>query len=238
MTIGSPGRGEFLSRKPIGSRSDVAISSDPNQPKLILASQSPRRLELLTQLGVPFQLASADIDETPRPGEPPDALVQRLAREKAMAVQRLFPRHPVLAADTVVVLDGRILGKPIDEQEALLMLRDLRGRDHLVLSAVFAATGSTGRQAAELSRSLVWMRPYSEKEIISYIASGDPMDKAGAYAIQNRDFAPVERIDGCFSGVMGFPLAHVVRALRSIGITPPGDVVTACAPYAGFCCDA
>lgn len=205
-------------------------------PPLILASQSPRRRELLARLDVPFHAASSDVDESMRPGEEPAALAQRLAREKAWAVVQRFPGHPVLAADTIVVLDGAVLGKPVDSAEATAMLALLRGRSHVVMSAVYACNPATGEEAAGLSQSLVWMRPYTDEEMAAYVASGDPMDKAGAYAIQSREFAPVTRIEGCFSGVMGFPLAHVAQVLRAVGICVPEDVVAACQPFAGQCC--
>ena len=116
------------------------------------------------------------------------------------------------------------------------MLRRLRGRSHEVLSALFACHEASGREGSALSRSLVWMRAYGDREIAAYVASGDPMDKAGAYAIQNRAFAPVARVDGCFSGVMGFPLADAVQVLRQVGVEATSGVATACRPYAGRCC--
>lgn len=203
---------------------------------LILASQSPRRRELLAQLGVVFDTAAADVDEAQQPGEAPAALVRRLARSKALASAARFPDWPVLAADTIVVLDGQVLGKPADATEATAMLRDLRNRPHQVFSAVFALDPRSGAQAAELSESLVWMRDYGDNEIAAYVASGDPMDKAGAYGIQNWDFAPVARLEGCFSGVMGFPLGHVGRALRAVGVTTALQPAAVCRPYAGRCC--
>ncbi len=191
---------------------------------------------MLAALGVTFVVASANLDETQRPGEPPQALAQRLAREKALAVARHFPGQPVLGADTIVVLDGLVLGKPSSEDEATAMLRSLRHDSHEVLSAVFALNPATGQEASALSLSLVWMRSYTDGEIAAYVASGDPMDKAGAYAIQNRGFAPVARIEGCFSGVMGFPLGHVAQVLSAVGLPPVGDVGKACRPFAGHCC--
>ena len=199
-------------------------------------SRSPRRQELLARLGVDFDVATSDVDETPRPGEKPAELVQRLAREKALAVAQRFPGQPVLGADTIVVLDDVVLGKPADAAEATAMLRSLRGRSHTVLSALFAWNPATSHEASALNETLVWMREYADAEIAAYIASGDPMDKAGAYAIQNLTFAPVERIDGCFSGVMGFPLADVTRVLERIGLPPPTASLTACRPLAGWCC--
>jgi len=205
-------------------------------PTLILASRSPRRQELLARLSVDFDVATSDVDETPRPGEKAVELVQRLAREKALAVAQRFPEQPVLGADTIVVLDDVVLGKPADAAEATAMLRSLRGRSHTVLSALFAWNPATGQEASALNETLVWMREYADTEIAAYIASGDPMDKAGAYAIQNAAFSPVERIAGCFSGVMGFPLADVTRVLKRIGLPPPTAALPACRPLAGWCC--
>jgi septum formation protein len=214
------------------------IATTSTSPLLILASRSPRRRELLARLGVDFEFDGADVDEAALSGEAPAALAQRLARWKALAVASRYPGHPVLGADTIVVLEHTVLGKPADAREATAMLASLRGRPHEVLSAVYALHPGTGRQATELSTSRVWMRDYGDQEIAAYVASGDPMDKAGAYAIQNRAFAPVARIEGCFSGVMGFPLGHVARALAAVGVAIPGDVVAACQPYAGRCCQA
>jgi len=203
---------------------------------LILASSSPRRQELLRRLGVRFEVATADIDESQQPGEAPTALVQRLAREKALAVAAWLPGHVVLGADTIVVLDGDVLGKPADADEATAMLRRLRGRPHTVWSTVYALNPTLARAAATLSESTVWMRPYGDDEIAAYVASGDPMDKAGAYAIQHRGFAPAERISGCYSGVMGFPLGDVAQALRAMGVDVPGESAVACQPQLGLCC--
>jgi septum formation protein len=205
---------------------------------LILASRSPRRQALLQRLGVLFEVATADIDESQHPGELPTALVQRLALEKALAVAARFPDRPVLGADTIVVLDGEVLGKPADADEATTMLRRLRGRPHTVWSAVYACNPALGRPAAALNETTVWMRAYSDDEIAAYVASGDPLDKAGGYAIQHPGFAPAGRIEGCFSGVMGFPLGEVVRTLRAIGVDVPREAAAACQPQIGLsrCC--
>jgi septum formation protein len=205
---------------------------------LVLASSSPRRQELLRRLGVFFEVATAGIDEVQHPGEPPIDLVQRLARQKAQAVAARFPGRPVLGADTIVVLDGEVLGKPVDGDEATTMLRRLRGRPHTVWSAVYTCHPALGRTAAALNETTVWMRAYSDGEIAAYVASGDPLDKAGGYAIQHAGFAPVERLDGCYSGVMGFPLGEVVSTLRTIGVDVPRKAVTACQPQIGLsrCC--
>jgi MAF protein len=162
--------------------------------------------------------------------------VQRLAKEKAQAVAARWPERAVLGADTIVVLDGEVLGKPADANEAAAVLSRLRGRPHTVWSAVYAWNPALGCEAAALNCSQVWMRPYDDEEIAAYVASGDPMDKAGAYAIQHPGFAPAQRISGCYSGVMGFPLGDVVRVLRAIGVAVSGEAAIACQPQLGSCC--
>lgn len=203
---------------------------------LVLASGSPRRREMLAQLGLAFEVCTSDTVETPRPDEAAEALVQRLAREKAASVASRRPGSIVIGADTVVVLEGQVLGKPADSAEAIAMLRALRGRSHLVLSAVCAIDTTCDRQASALNQTTVLMRRYDDEEIAQYVASGDPLDKAGAYAIQHRQFAPVEHIDGCYAGVMGFPLADVVRVLRALGVSVQVGVAAACEPSSGRCC--
>jgi MAF protein len=183
-----------------------------------------------------FQVATADIDESQQLDESPTDLVQRLAREKALAVAARCPDRPVLGADTIVVLDGEVLGKPVDADHAGAMLRWLRGRPHTVWSAVYAQNPALVCTAAALNETIVWMRLYGDDEIAAYVASGDPLDKAGAYAIQHPGFAPAERIAGCYSGVMGFPLGEVVQVLRAIGVDVPGEAAVACQPQRGPCC--
>lgn len=204
--------------------------------RLILASRSPRRCELLAALGVAFDVQTADIDESQQPGETAGALVQRLARQKAQVVAVRWPDRVVLGADTVVVLDGAVLGKPANPAEATAMLRSLRGGDHWVLSAVYACDLTRDLAAAALSQTRVTMRDYTDAEIAAYVASGDPMDKAGAYAIQHRAFAPVARIDGCYTGVMGFPMADVGQLLRTVGVAVDVDIAAVCGPFSGRCC--
>ena len=158
-----------------------------------------------------------DVDESARVEEPPERYVQRLACEKAEAgFVVLAGSLPVLGADTAVVVDGRVLGKPADVAEAGRMLRLLAGREHIVLSAV-ALCGENGTLTA-LSRSQVWMRPIGEPEVARYCASGEPMDKAGGYAIQGRAAVFVERLEGSYSGVMGLPLYETAALLAAIGI--------------------
>ena len=206
-------------------------------PSLLLASASPRRRRLLTLLGIPFDAVATDLDERPLAGEPPDATARRLAAEKA---RRVAPPADawVLAADTVVVLDGRALGKPESLSEAAQMLRALRDRWHAVVTAVALRppAEAPARIGSVLSR--VRMRPYSAAEIDASIARGTPMDKAGAYAIQDERFRPVEALEGCYLNVVGLPLCEVARLLRASGselpAPPAGDFQPPCAfCYAG-----
>lgn len=178
----------------------------------MLASASPRRAELLAAAGVTFAVDTADIDETPRPDEAPDAYVRRLALEKARAVAARHPGQRVLGADTTVVVDGAILGKPVDAADARDMLRRLSGRAHQVLTGVALVGGATDQ--VDLAVTDVWFAPMSEADIDAYVASGEPMDKAGAYGIQGRASCFVTRIDGSYSNVVGLPVALVHGWLR------------------------
>lgn len=181
---------------------------------LLLASASPRRRELLAQIGVDFHVCPADVDETPLPGEPPEATVVRLARAKAAAAPA--GGLPVLGADTVVVIDGTLLGKPVDAGDAAAMLRRLSGRTHEVMTAVAIAGG--GRLASRLSRTQVTFRVLSAAEIARYVAGGEPADKAGAYAIQGQGAVFVAHIAGSYSGVVGLPLCETVDLLDAFAV--------------------
>ena len=203
-------------------------------PKLILATQSPRRRQLLAALGLIFTVDAADVDETPLPGERPDALACRLCRAKAAAVAARHPGAIILAADTMVALDGALLGKPADPTEAAAMLAALRGRTHQVYTAVSVARD--GVAAAQLSVSDVTMRPYSDAEISAYVATGDPLDKAGAYAIQHPRFSPVAAWAGCYTGIMGLPLALACEMLAAAGISAAGAMAPTCAELSGQHC--
>ncbi|HIQ04495.1 MAG TPA: septum formation protein Maf [Anaerolineae bacterium] len=185
---------------------------------LILASQSPRRRQLLASLDLDFTVAVPDVDERSQVDESPIAVVERLSQAKAEAVAAQNPNSIVLAADTVVALDGEVLGKPADLAEARRMLERLRGRSHQVYSAVTATNAKTGERATMVNVSVVWMRDYDDAWIRAYVASGDPLDKAGGYAIQNQQFTPVARLKGCYSSVMGLPLGDTVRVLREVGM--------------------
>ena len=204
--------------------------------RLILASASPRRRELFSLLQVPFVAAAADVDEEIEEGESPQEMVCRLSLAKARAVAISYPEGLIVAADTIVALDGVVLGKPADEAEAVAMLRRLRGREHTVLSGVTVYHPASGRAITELAESAVWMRAYADEEVARYAASGDPLDKAGAYAIQHQNFSPVERIGGCYANVMGLPLCHLARALAQFGVTLTVDVPQACQGFTGHHC--
>ncbi|TCO76237.1 Maf family protein [Chromatocurvus halotolerans] len=186
-----------------------------NRPSLILASRSPRRRELLAQLGVEVSVVPADIDETPAPGETPRDYVERIAREKAAAVQPAADAC-VLAADTAVVVDGDILGKPESLDAGRRMLRRLSGRVHQVFTAVALRSPRDLRVICRETR--VAFRALEDAECERYLASDEPWDKAGAYAIQGLGGAFVERIDGSYSNVVGLPLCETLALLRGAGI--------------------
>jgi nucleoside triphosphate pyrophosphatase len=188
----------------------------PSRPILCLASNSPRRRELLAQIGVAHEVEPADIDESRRPQEPPHDYVLRVAREKALEVHSRRPGLPVLAADTAVVLDGKVFGKPRDRRHALAMLAHLCGRAHRVLTAVALVTRA-GLTSA-LSESTVRLRATTEAERAAYWDTAEPRDKAGAYAIQGLGAVFVESLEGSFSGVMGLPLFETARLLSGAGV--------------------
>ena len=195
-------------------------------------SRSPRRRDLLKQIGVSFEVVllrenpgrAPDVDETPLPSEAADAYALRVARSKAMvAVQQIakrgLPAHPVLAADTTVVRDGEIVGKPVDAEDAAYILQRLAGREHRVITAV--ALAQYDRVETRISDSTVEFRALSADEIRRYVATGEPFDKAGAYAIQGRAAAFVTRIGGSYSGIMGLPLAEAAELLQRFAIELP-----------------
>ena len=181
-------------------------------PILILASGSPRRRELLQMLGIAFEVRPSHIPEEWQPGEAPVAYAERLAREKALSV----PGDLVLGADTTVLLDGELLEKPVDAEDALRILRRLQGRTHEVISSVALVAGGVVRQATDVTR--VTFRCADDDLLRAYIATGEPMDKAGAYGIQGYGAALVERIEGDFFGVMGLPVRLVLALLEAAGI--------------------
>lgn len=185
-------------------------------PQLVLASASPRRRELLTAAGFAFDVDAADIDESPLPNEAADAYVLRVARAKADAVSPRYPDRPVLAADTAVVVGIEILGKPGDAADAARMLAQLSGRTHQVLTGM--AVAYAGQVHAEVEQTTVWMSKLAPSEIAAYVASGEPLDKAGAYAIQGLASRFIPRIEGSYSNVVGLPVAAVVQLLRRAGV--------------------
>jgi septum formation protein len=195
--------------------------------RLILASTSPRRRTLLVSLGIPFEVRPSGVEERLLAGVPPAELATALARAKARDVAdrlRAAGEAPavVLGADTLVVLEGRALGKPASREDARGMLRALRGRSHEVVTAVALCEAPAGREATAVVTSGVRMRAYGEAEVEAYLATGEPDDKAGAYAVQGVGGALVLSVDGCYSNVVGLPLETTARLLRSFGLAPSG----------------
>jgi len=184
--------------------------------RVILASQSPRRRELLTLVGIDHEVRPADIDEAYFPGEEPAAHALRLAQEKATTIARREPDAVVIGSDTIVVVDDDVLGKPADEEDAARMLARLSGRAHLVVTAVAVAWRGTTR--SDVEEVGVEFHPLSSADIRAYIATREPMDKAGAYGIQGYGATIVSRVDGDYFAVMGLPLQRLVRVLGTLGI--------------------
>ena len=196
---------------------------------LILASNSPRRRQLIALAGWDFIVSVSDVDESTRENESPSAYVLRLAEDKARAgMSRAHADQVILAADTTVVDGSDILGKPIDEADAVRMLTQLRGRTHQVYTGVALLRMSDGLLLKDVGVTDVPMRNYSDEEIRAYVATGDPLDKAGAYAIQHAQFSPVAGMDGCYASVMGLPLCHVVRLMRKMNVEPNANVPLNC----------
>ncbi len=186
--------------------------------KLILASSSPRRAEILANAGLPFSVLSSAVDESPYPGETPAALVQRLANAKAdLVTARAIGPAIMLAADTVVVLDDKILGKPSSIEDARHMLQQLSGRTHSVLTGVALVRLPDGERRQFIESTLVHFRPITDEELSSYLATEEPYDKAGAYAIQGQAGRYIPRIEGCYFNVVGLPLSRVLTELKGLG---------------------
>lgn len=195
----------------------VAVPMAAGTPlRVILASQSPRRRELLTLVGIAHEVRPADIDESLLPGETAVPHCERLARTKAERLAGEFPDAIVVGADTIVVVDGDILGKPRDAADAAIMLRRLSDRSHTVFTAVAVVHNGETRTAVE--EVLVTFLPLSESTIAAYIATGEPMDKAGAYGIQGFGATNIARIEGDYFSVMGLPVARTVELMRSLGV--------------------
>lgn len=205
--------------------------------RLRLASESSRRRELLRLTGWDFYTTASHADETVLSGESPLGAARRLARVKAEAVQA-EPGEWVLAADTMVVHGGRILGKPADGAEAEAMLIELRGGEHEVVTALTLVEPVSGDRIEDACTTSVPMRDYSLEEVRQYIATESPFDKAGGYGIQEASFHPVRssELEGCYANVMGLPLCHLVRAARGLGYEPPADVPASCMAYLDFDC--
>jgi septum formation protein len=204
---------------------------------LVLASNSPRRKQLLGLGGWAFRVEPAEVDENPLPGEDALGYVLRLAQSKAQVVAERSPlEDTIIAADTTVVDGGQILGKPSDALEAESILRRLRGRQHQVFTALAVVRRSDNFQATDWCATQVPMRAYSDEEMHAYIATGDPLDKAGAYAIQHPEFSPVTGLDGCFANVMGLPLCHLARTLRRLAIQADRDIPQACQAELQYSC--
>jgi septum formation protein len=184
--------------------------------RVILASSSPRRRDLLTMIGIAHEVIPADVDESYPAGEAPIAHAERLAREKGAAVAARAPEAVVISADTIVVIDGAVLGKPRDAAEAARTLRQLSGRTHTVFTAVAVARG--GRMESGVEAVTVTFRALDEATIAAYVATGEPMDKAGAYGIQGYGAAIVERIDGDYFAVMGLAIGRLLALLARVGV--------------------
>ncbi|MCD6577517.1 MAG: septum formation protein Maf [Anaerolineaceae bacterium] len=207
------------------------------QCKFWLASNSPRRKEMLTWAGWDLKVSASNINESRHSGESAAEYVLRLASEKAAyPIQEVGLEDIVIAADTIVVLDGEILGKPADEEEAYEMLSRLRARAHWVMTAIAVRKGSNGRMHQDICRTRVQMRKYTNEEIQQYISGGDPMDKAGAYAIQNAAFHPVVNFNGCFASVMGMPLCHLERILLKFFSYKKSGLAEICQKYLNYNC--
>lgn len=211
-------------------------------PSILLASNSPRRKELLALTGLPFVILPVNVDETPQPNEDPESCARRLAETKAQTAASQaevmgFPTDQlILASDTIVVMDGEILGKPVDNEDAKRMLKLLKGKTHQVITAICIQRIHSDERASDVCISLVPMRKYSDEEITAYIETGDPLDKAGAYAIQHNGLHPVQGMKDCYASVMGLPLCHVSRLMTRFGISSDDEIPTACQQYLNYKC--
>ena len=210
-------------------------TSVTEKPPIVLASNSPRRRQLLALTGWKFTVSAADVDERVAPNESPADYVLRLAETKARAIQP-DADQVVLAADTTVVNRSEILGKPKDSAEATAMLKRLRGRTHQVYTGIALFRPRDALLLKDLCVTDVPMRDYSDEEIDAYVRTGDPLDKAGAYAIQHPEFRPVARMDGCFASVMGLPVCHVIRLMRKMDIQPESDFFRGCETLLEYDC--
>ena len=209
------------------------------QKRLVLASASPRRKELFALTGLTYDHLLVEVDERPHLNEDPITFVTRIAREKGYeAARKLTQPRLVIAADTIVVDGSRILGKPKDVEQAERILGDLAGRSHHVITALAIVDPDSGSVEVDLCETVVPMRELSLDEINQYVATGSPMDKAGAYGIQDDDFHPVEidKMDGCYANVMGLPLCHLTRSMWKFGLDPESNVPNACQEFTNYQC--
>jgi len=198
--------------------------SDIKVKAIILASNSPRRRDLLHQIGIDFTIDPSDVDESALPDEPPEEYAVRVALEKAQVAASRARAGIVIAADTIVVLENEILGKPADARDAERMLTMLSGKAHRVITGLAVMDAATGKALTRASVTRVWFRGLSSREIASYAATGEPLDKAGAYGIQERGALLVDRIDGCYTNVVGLPLSLLGDLLRAFGVDLIQDV--------------
>ncbi len=203
---------------------------------LLLASTSPRRRELLSLLGISFEVVSPDVQEDAIIDGDAKDIALRLARMKAEAAGRTEQEKIIVAADTMVLLRGQVMGKPADAAAASAILAALRGRKHQVISGLAVADPHSQDMTLEAVETRVWMRYYRDEETADYIARGEPFDKAGAYAIQDQIFLPVARIEGCYANVMGLPLCHLHVILEGMGLSLPRSPLQACQTYTGRSC--
>ena len=187
------------------------------EKEIILASSSPRRAELLKQIGLNFRILPCEVDETPPPGLSPAQLVELLAERKAIDVAGKLDEGIVLGADTVVVWQGQLLGKPLNEKDAVEMLSKLQGSAHEVYTGVALVEAGSGKLLVDHEKTGVLFRPLGEKEIRRYVATGEPMDKAGAYAVQGLAAIFINRLEGCYTNVVGLPLARLSVMLKQFG---------------------
>lgn len=209
-----------------------------SKPVLVLASNSPRRISLLGLGGWSFRVRPSHLDESRFPGETPREYVLRVASGKAWACKPFTaPGEVIVAADTTVSVDGELLGKPQDSQEAEQMLRKLRGRKHQVCTGLAVLSVDNDVLMNDACITEVPMRAYTDAEIKSYTLSGDPLDKAGAYAIQHPEFHPVESLAGCYASVMGLPLCHLTRILIKVKAPPETDIAAECQSALGYKCE-
>jgi len=208
------------------------------KPQLILASNSPRRRQLLALTGWKFSVSAANVDESQYPNELPSDYVLRLAEKKARATASAGAAadQMILAADTTVVDGNDILGKPSDSADAIAMLKRLRGHTHQVYTGIALLRPGDGLLLTDLCVTDVPMRDYSDEEIHAHVQTGDPLDKAGAYAIQHPEFQPVTSLNGCFTSVMGLPVCHVILLMRKMDIQPSTDFFLSCETLLEYQC--